>query len=386
MRCADGQTHIVFPQISSFLADYPEQCLMTLVKQGWCPRCKLPPAKFPGYNRQPTRHSSEQYFDMSEDVAASLGYWKFTDFALFCDFHKACDIFSCLGVDRLHQLLKGVFHDHLWKWVIKVLESIYRVGKAAELVDKRFAEMPQFTDLRNFRHKFSAIQQWTGAEYKDMVKVWLAVLAPLLKGYPDHMRLLKAVTDFILITSYHSHSDSTLGYLQDAHNAISRSLPLFSDFCKSEDASGIPKLHTIYHSIECIREMHSSDNTDMKQTESAYRWLIKNGYWASNKVEYVSQILEWERRLFHIKGRVNLYRYIILHHRSSRHALRCQLLVEPLPIPPEIAPPRLSGLESSRILLSSLTGHPRFALSELLSTLTNHWSELPQGIHASPEL
>ena len=269
---------------------------------------------------------------------------------------------------------------------MKMLESIYGVGKAAELVDKRFAEMPQFTDLRNFGHKFSAIQQWTGAEYKDMVKVWLAVLAPLLKGYPDHMRFLKAVTDFILITRYHSHSDSTLGYLQDALNAISRGLPLFSDFRKSDDASGIPKLHSIYHYIECIREMGSSDNTDTEQTESAHRWLIKDGYRASNKVEYVPQILEWERRLFHIKGRVNLYRYIISHHRSSRHALRCQLLVEPLPIPPEITPPRLSGLEGSRILLASLTGHPRFALSELLSTLTNHWRELPQGIHTSPEL
>ena len=93
---------------------------------------------------------------------------------------------------------------------MKMLESIDGVGKAADLVDKRFAEMPQFTDLRNFGHKFSAIQQWMGAEYKDLVKVWLAVLAPLLKGFPDHMRFLKAVTDFILITSYHSHSNSTL--------------------------------------------------------------------------------------------------------------------------------------------------------------------------------
>ena len=32
MRCADGHARIVFPRISSFLADYPEQCLITLVK------------------------------------------------------------------------------------------------------------------------------------------------------------------------------------------------------------------------------------------------------------------------------------------------------------------------------------------------------------------
>ena len=85
------------------------------------------------------------------------------------------------------------------------------------------------------------------------------------------MRFLKVVTDFIVITSYHSHSDSTLGYLQDTHNAISRGLPLFSDFRKSDNASGISKLHEIYHYIECIHEMGSSDNIDTEQTELAYR-------------------------------------------------------------------------------------------------------------------
>ena len=85
--------------------------------------------------------------------------------------------------------------------------------------------------------------------------------------------------------------------LQDALTAISCGIPLFSDFRKSDDASGIPKLHAIYHYIECIRELGSADNTDTEQMESAYRWLIKDGYRASNEVEHVPQILEWEKRL-----------------------------------------------------------------------------------------
>ena len=54
MRYAYGHTRIVFPQISFFLANYPEQYLITHVKQGWCPCSKLPPAKFPGYIHRPT--------------------------------------------------------------------------------------------------------------------------------------------------------------------------------------------------------------------------------------------------------------------------------------------------------------------------------------------
>jgi hypothetical protein len=32
--CADSRTHHAFPRIASFLADYPEQCTITMVKNG----------------------------------------------------------------------------------------------------------------------------------------------------------------------------------------------------------------------------------------------------------------------------------------------------------------------------------------------------------------
>ncbi|KAF8253253.1 hypothetical protein K440DRAFT_508232, partial [Wilcoxina mikolae CBS 423.85] len=41
--CADGRTRHAYPQIASFLADYPEQCNMTGVKYGWCPHCEIDP-------------------------------------------------------------------------------------------------------------------------------------------------------------------------------------------------------------------------------------------------------------------------------------------------------------------------------------------------------
>ncbi|KAF8241189.1 hypothetical protein K440DRAFT_507321, partial [Wilcoxina mikolae CBS 423.85] len=41
--CAEGRTCHAYPQIASFPADYPEQCNVTLVKYGWCPRCETDP-------------------------------------------------------------------------------------------------------------------------------------------------------------------------------------------------------------------------------------------------------------------------------------------------------------------------------------------------------
>ncbi|KAF8245029.1 hypothetical protein K440DRAFT_506001, partial [Wilcoxina mikolae CBS 423.85] len=41
--CADSRTCHVYPQIASFLADYPEQCNKTGVKYGWGPHCEIDP-------------------------------------------------------------------------------------------------------------------------------------------------------------------------------------------------------------------------------------------------------------------------------------------------------------------------------------------------------
>ncbi|KAF8248245.1 hypothetical protein K440DRAFT_510649, partial [Wilcoxina mikolae CBS 423.85] len=41
--CADGRTRHAYPRIASFVADYPEQCNITEVKYGWCPRCEIDP-------------------------------------------------------------------------------------------------------------------------------------------------------------------------------------------------------------------------------------------------------------------------------------------------------------------------------------------------------
>ncbi|KAF8243608.1 hypothetical protein K440DRAFT_510650, partial [Wilcoxina mikolae CBS 423.85] len=46
------------------------------------------------------------------------------------------NIYASMNVDRLHQLLKGVFKDHTWEWMVDFLKDIYGAEKALKLIDE----------------------------------------------------------------------------------------------------------------------------------------------------------------------------------------------------------------------------------------------------------
>ncbi|KAF8251312.1 hypothetical protein K440DRAFT_515952, partial [Wilcoxina mikolae CBS 423.85] len=207
-----------------------------------------------------------------------------------------CNIYASMNVNRLHQLLKGVFKYHTLEWMVDFLEDIYDAEKTLGLIDERFFALPRFSDICQFGDKLTGVKQWTGSKYKDMLKVCLAALAPLLKGHPNHLKLLKSVTDFILIVGYHSHTETTLRYLQDALHSISRNIHLFLPYRHNQSISKIPKIHSLFDYVECIKEMGSPDNSDTEVSKAIHENLFKDGYRTSNKVGYILQMLRWETR------------------------------------------------------------------------------------------
>jgi len=144
-----------------------------------------------------------------------------------------------------------------------------------------------------------------------MVTVWLGPVAPPLKGHTDHFKFIKSFTDFIFITSYHSHTKTTLKYLQDALSRISSNIHLFLPYHNSYSMTKIPKIHSLLYNIKCISEMACGINSDTEKSDAAHQDLIHDGLRSSNKVNYIPQMLQWETRLYHIKTRVSILLHIV---------------------------------------------------------------------------
>ncbi|KAG8909475.1 hypothetical protein FRC00_010035, partial [Tulasnella sp. 408] len=289
MTCADGHIRRVHPILASYIADYPEQCLVTCCRENRCPKCKVPPPergnilssllRDPNESLRIIEDNGEEFEEYEAQGLRDIPepFWKELPLV---------NIYRCMTPDMLHQLHKGVFKDHLFKWC---------TSRKKEEVDARFTRLPPFNGLKHFSKDISTISQFTGNEHREMEKVFIGVMINLHDEDPDIVVAARSLLDFIYLAHYPSHSTSTLQQMKEAIDSFNASKDVFIRTGLREHFN-IGKIHSLAHYIPSVIDYGALDGYNSEISERLHIDFAKSGYRASNRKAYHKQMVTWLER------------------------------------------------------------------------------------------
>ncbi|KAF8259888.1 hypothetical protein EI94DRAFT_1773823 [Lactarius quietus] len=252
MKCPDGHFRCMIFSLGLYIADYLEQVWLTGIVSNWCLKCDALPSNLDNSESHQCSHAKTDVLlkTFSPHILwADFGVWH--NIAPFTCFFPRTDIHELLAPDLLHQLIKGVFKDHLVEWVLLYLHMTHREKKLLEIIediDRWISAVPPFSGLRWFPdgHDY---QQWTGDNLKALMKVFL----PAVAGYIPSMMVhsISAFMDACYIACRNTINLTALELLQDAVETFHKLHDIFIDtgICTMLPLPCQHALKHFYHSI-----------------------------------------------------------------------------------------------------------------------------------------
>lgn len=294
MRCADGRLRRIYPMFAAFLADSPEQNDMACTIRSGCPICEQEwegrgdySSTAPMRTREETLTAIRRYIDHGKSAMMErLGlkpWWPWwAEFPI--DFH------SCIVPNVLHQLHKGLFKTHLYKWAVEILKKPH--------LDRCFSSMPSAPGMRQFKSGVTHLKQWTERESRELEKQFL----PMMAGYvaDDVVNLARAILDFTYRAQAARMSDEDIAAMEEALQEIHAAkdvLIKIGVFKGPERFDNIIKLHMVSHYAHSIRELGTPDGYSTEAPEALHSENVKEGWRASNKVDALPQMIRHVQRL-----------------------------------------------------------------------------------------
>jgi hypothetical protein len=109
---------------------------------------------------------------------------------------------------------------------------------------------------------------------------------------PCVLQAAHRLMDFVYLAQYHSHTDDTLTTLQRALDDFHRSKDVFIELgCR--DQFNIPKLHSLIHYTDIIRNLGSLDGLNTETSKRLHIDFAKKAYTATSRRDYTVQMTRW---------------------------------------------------------------------------------------------
>ncbi|KAG1876889.1 hypothetical protein C8R48DRAFT_745427 [Suillus tomentosus] len=291
-RFLDGHYRRTVYSLGPYIADYPEQILLSSVVQNWCPRCLGHRKDLDG--SQPCLHRREAHTELLVEQLTYKQAWDeygiIADLVPFTNDFPQADIHELLSPDILHQIIKGTFKDHLVDWVGEYLLITHGTRRAAEImddIDRRIAAVAPFAGLRRFPDG-RGFRQWTGDDSKALMKVYLAAI----EGHvpQDVVCTFSAFLEFCFTVRREALTEDDLVKLQDALNHFHQYREIFKTTGVVSTFS-LPRQHSLCHYILLIRLFGAPNGLCSSITESKHIKAVKEPWRRSSRFDALGQML-----------------------------------------------------------------------------------------------
>ncbi|KAH7904803.1 hypothetical protein BJ138DRAFT_1138452 [Hygrophoropsis aurantiaca] len=303
VRFGDGHYRRVIYGLGPYIADYEEQVLLSCIVKNWCGRyilyhflCLAPRTNLDEDALCRCQEHTEALLEESTLGDLWDQYGIVGDLIPFTNDFPRADIHQLLAPDLLHQLIKGVFKDHLVDWVERYLKHLHRPAEVEVImddIDRRIAAVAPFSGLRRFPQG-RGFKQWTGDDSKALMKVYL----PAIEGHvpPDVIRTFRAFLEFCYLVRRNVITEQTLAEIQGA-------LDRFHTYRKVFHRVGVvftfslPRQHSMKHYPELIRLFGAPNGLCSSITECKHIKAVKQPYRRSSRFRALGQMLITNQRL-----------------------------------------------------------------------------------------
>ncbi|KIO19238.1 hypothetical protein M407DRAFT_51818, partial [Tulasnella calospora MUT 4182] len=295
LESGDGKVRRCHPILAVYVADYPEQCLVTCTRYGQCPLCHVDIGDLGKYGESVKRNQEETlrkldnagHASTKTKATAILKAAGITNVPepFFKDLPFA-NINQAITPDILHQLYQGLI-KHLTVWLTRII--------GPKELDLRFARLPPNHALRVFKDGISGFSRLSGNEHRQIAK---QLLGCIVGSAPSSVvRASRALLDFLYIAQLESHTNQSLARLEDVLQEFHEHKQAFLDTNgRDADDFEFPKLHGLLHYAPQIREFGTTDNYNTENTERLHIDMAKDAYRATNRKDILPQMILWLER------------------------------------------------------------------------------------------